>query len=141
MVLYTTAAQASKGGTAGIEALIDLAIAESNQAYGNSQIGSSLRLVAAHEVPYNETADIITDLVRLQDKTDGSATAGIVAGGPALSRPGLAQRGLAPLDLGQDAEDRRRKEANLHDGMGFTYRKPERSTDPTRAGATGLEMS
>jgi len=71
LVAYTPAARNSRGGTAGIKAMIDLAVAETNQAYLNSQIHTSLNLVMAAEVSYVESGDIGTDLFRLQDKTDG----------------------------------------------------------------------
>jgi len=71
LVVYTPAARNSRGGTAGIKALIELAIAESNQAYQNSLIHTSLNLVMAAEVNYSESTDIITDLFRLQNKSDG----------------------------------------------------------------------
>lgn len=52
-----------------------------------------------------------------------------------LAHDGIHHVGVTTADVLTDTlhELRRRKEANLHDGMGFTYRKPERSTDPTRA--------
>lgn len=48
---------------------------------------------------------------------------------------GLAAVGIAPAGPWPDARQRleERRAAGLHGGMSFTYRNPERSTDPTRA--------
>ncbi len=51
------------------------------------------------------------------------------------SRHGITHLGVAPagvLDRARTALHDR-KDAGLHAGMGFTYRKPDRSTDPQRA--------
>ena len=47
----------------------------------------------------------------------------------------ITRLGVAPADVldRARAEILRRKAAGLHAGMGFTYRNPERSTDPQRA--------
>jgi Metallo-peptidase family M12/Calx-beta domain len=71
MVLYTTAAKTGAGGAAGIQSQIDLAIAEANTCYSNSQIGVQLNLVYRGEVSYSETANASTDLGHLQNPTDG----------------------------------------------------------------------
>ena len=71
LVAYTPQARANRGGTAGINALIDLAIAETNQAYQNSQINTRLNLVLAAETNYSESGDIFVDLTRFQKKSDG----------------------------------------------------------------------
>ena len=70
MVVYTNAARASAGGTASMQTLIDLAIANANTAYANSGIPQRVRLVHTAEVTYTET-DGNTDLFRLQNPTDG----------------------------------------------------------------------
>ena len=70
LVVYTPASRV-RYGQAGIESLIDLAVAETNQAYTNSQISTQLRLVYKGEVNYAETTSIDTDLARLKGKTDG----------------------------------------------------------------------
>lgn len=48
---------------------------------------------------------------------------------------GLSAFGVAPADVLDRSrqEIHRRRAANLHDGMQFTYRNPDRSTDPSRA--------
>jgi epoxyqueuosine reductase len=48
---------------------------------------------------------------------------------------GLTHMGVAPAGVLQRARTalHERKEAGLHAGMGFTYRNPDRSTDPGRA--------
>ena len=57
-------------------------------------------------------------------------------------RAGLAAVGVAPVERfeGTRRDLRERRAAGLHDGMQFTYRNPERSTDPGRilAGARAL---
>ncbi|MBZ0166254.1 MAG: hypothetical protein K8I00_05555, partial [Candidatus Omnitrophica bacterium] len=45
MVLYTPAARTAMGGVAGIESLADLSVIETNQAYANSGITTTLNLV------------------------------------------------------------------------------------------------
>ncbi len=71
MLIYTPQARAAQGGTAAMEALIDLALAETNQAYAQSGVLQRVRLVARHEVAYTESASIITDLARLTLTSDG----------------------------------------------------------------------
>ena len=48
---------------------------------------------------------------------------------------GITRLGVAPAAVLDRAREQlqRRKAAGLHAGMGFTYRNPERSTDPSRA--------
>ncbi len=69
MVVYTPAARVAQGGTSAMLSLINLAISETNTAYGNSSIVQRVRLVHAAEVSLTES-DIGTDLERLTD-TDG----------------------------------------------------------------------
>lgn len=71
MVVYTPAARSAAGGTSAMLALIDVAVAETNQAYVNSDIDTSLRLVHAAEIAYTESGSFSTDLDRLQDTNDG----------------------------------------------------------------------
>ena len=70
MVVYTPAARAAQGGTAAIEALIALAVIETNQAYSNSGIDLSITLAHVAEVDYTESGSFETDLIRLQDPDD-----------------------------------------------------------------------
>ncbi len=51
------------------------------------------------------------------------------------ARHGITRCGVAPAGVMQRARTEllRRKEAGLHDGMQFTYKNPERSTDPSLA--------
>ena len=70
-VVYTPAARKAAGGTAAIEAVIDLMIAETNQAYAASGVRHNMALVAWAEVPYAETGDSSIDLDRLRDPSDG----------------------------------------------------------------------
>lgn len=71
MVVYTPAARAAAGGTAAIENLIALGVAETNIAYANSQVPVRLRLVHTSEISYTEAGDIAVDLSRLRAPTDG----------------------------------------------------------------------
>ena len=69
-VVYTPAAREAAGGAAGIEAEIDLWIAETNEAYAASGVQQRLALVARSEVPYAETNGF-RDVRRLADPSDG----------------------------------------------------------------------
>ena len=67
MVVYTPIARNAAGGTAAIETLIDLFVAEANDAYQNSLIGMQLNLVYAGEVDYDETASHLSALTNQDD--------------------------------------------------------------------------
>ena len=69
-VVYTPAAREAAGGAAGIEAEIDLWIAETNEAYAASGVQQRLALVGRSEVPYTETHGY-QDVDRLADPSDG----------------------------------------------------------------------
>ena len=71
LVVYTAQARNAQGGTDGIEALIALAEAETNQAYVNSLIGTSVRVVQTVEVDYTETGNSAADRNRLVAVDDG----------------------------------------------------------------------
>ncbi len=68
-VVYTPAAREAAGGAAGIEAEIDLWIAETNQAYATSGVRQRLALMGRSEAAYEEAGPI--DLDRLVDPEDG----------------------------------------------------------------------
>ena len=70
MVLWTPKARTAAGGVAGIQSLIDLAVANANTAYANSGVTQRIRLVYSQEVNYTE-AGIDTDLSRLTIGGDG----------------------------------------------------------------------
>jgi hypothetical protein len=70
MVVYTNGARASVGGTAAMQSLIDLALANANTAYANSGVTQRVRLVHTAEVTYTE-AGSNTDLNRLMTPGDG----------------------------------------------------------------------
>lgn len=70
LVGWTPAAEAKAGGANLIEARIDLAIAFTNDAFRRSGIFTSLNLVGAERVDYEETYSNL-DLFRLQDPQDG----------------------------------------------------------------------
>ena len=61
-VVYTPAAREAAGGAAAIESVIDLLIAETNQAYAESGVRHRMALAARSEVPYKETGDSFIDL-------------------------------------------------------------------------------
>ena len=70
-VVYTPAARAAAGGPAGIEAVIDLMVAETNHAFEASGVGHRIALVARSEVAYTESGEGRVDLVRLGNPSDG----------------------------------------------------------------------
>ena len=71
MVVYTPLAKHREGGRAAIEALIDLFVAETNQAYANSGVIHRINLMLREEVGYTEDGDSIIDLGRLSNGSDG----------------------------------------------------------------------
>ena len=70
-VVYTPAAREAAGGAAAIEAVIDLMVSETNQAYEASGVRHRVALADRSEVQYSETGDSSLDLGRLQDPADG----------------------------------------------------------------------
>ena len=71
MVMYTSLAKHREGGRAAIEALIDLFVVETNQAFGNSGVIHRLRMVLRDEVDYiEEGGDSLTDIYRFQGDSD-----------------------------------------------------------------------
>ena len=70
VVVYTPAAREEAGGAAEIAAVIDLMIAETNQAFAESGVGHRVALVASSEVSYTEAGDG-RDIDRLADPSDG----------------------------------------------------------------------
>ena len=71
LVVYTPAARQAEGGTVAMEALIDLSLAETNTAFGNSLINTRLRLAHAAEVAYDESIGMSDTLYRLREPADG----------------------------------------------------------------------
>ena len=71
-VFYTSAARESAGGIDEIETVIDLMVAETNQAYRTSGVHQRIRLVAVEEVVgYTESGESLTDIRRLRLRSDG----------------------------------------------------------------------
>ncbi len=70
LVLYTPAARAAIGTTSAVQQRIQLAVAETNTGYGNSQVTTRVRLVHAQEVAYTESS-FSADLARLRTASDG----------------------------------------------------------------------
>lgn len=71
LVVWTPAARSAQGGTAAMEALINLAVVETNQAYANSGIAPRVSLAHMEEVAYTESGNFSTDLSRLRSTSDG----------------------------------------------------------------------
>jgi len=71
MVVYSATTRTAAGGTAAMQSLIDLAVAETNQSYINSGINQRIRLVHTAEVSYTETGSLNDALSCITDKTDG----------------------------------------------------------------------
>ena len=67
-VFYTPAARRAEGGTTAIEALIDLMIAETNQAYADSEVIQRVRLVSRDAVDYTEAATSLDDVYALTER-------------------------------------------------------------------------
>ena len=72
MVMYTPLAKRYEGGRASIEALIDLFVAETNQAFAKSGVTHRINLVLRDEVDYiEEGGDFLTDIYRFRGDSDG----------------------------------------------------------------------
>lgn len=72
LIGYTAAARSEAGGTAGMLAEIDLAVASANLAYQNSEVDIDLVLVHAMYIAYSETGNASTDLTNWRFDGDGS---------------------------------------------------------------------
>lgn len=70
LVVYTPAASA-KYGQATLESMIQNAVVAANQAYLNSNIDITLRLVGLQEIAYTETGNMQTSLDDLRGTSDG----------------------------------------------------------------------
>lgn len=71
LVVYDDAAEQSAGGAVAMQALIDLAVSETNANYANSGVNQRIKLVHAEKVTYDETGfDWVTTLYRLTNKND-----------------------------------------------------------------------
>jgi len=71
LVVYTNLARAAAGGTAAMNALVDLGVLETNDAYYNSGVYQRINLVYKGEVDYAEPGHIYTALDDLTYKYDG----------------------------------------------------------------------
>jgi hypothetical protein len=71
LVFYTPLARAGAGGTAAIEAEANLFIAQSNDAYANSQIGLQINMVHLEEIDYDESGTYSGHLASLANPGDG----------------------------------------------------------------------
>ncbi len=70
LVVYTPAVE-SLYGSEGNDALIILAVAETNQAYINSNMTTRVNLAGVYRTNYIESGDMLTDLTRLSTPNDG----------------------------------------------------------------------
>lgn len=70
LALYTPASL-NRYKLSGVEALIQLAITETNQSYLNSGVNPRVRLAHMAGVDYTESSGMGTDLIRLRSMTDG----------------------------------------------------------------------
>jgi hypothetical protein len=70
IVAYTADAKAQAGD---IDALIQLAIDETNQGYANSGVGTRVTLAHKYQTSYREAGDVGSDLGRFRGKGDGAA--------------------------------------------------------------------
>lgn len=70
MVVYTDDAREAEGGTTALEALIDLAVDETNKAYERSEVIQRLNLVHTSEAIYDETGNAEKDLQCIQNTSD-----------------------------------------------------------------------
>ncbi len=71
MVVYTAQAKNRQGGIDGMEALIFLAVEETNIGFDNSSVDTSVGLVHVAEVSYTESGNLQTDRDRLKNPSDG----------------------------------------------------------------------
>lgn len=77
LVVYTPNARNAAGGTNAIQALINLAVAETNTGYDNSDVNFDMRLVHTQEVAYTEHLgapagdEFSNALTEITSKTDG----------------------------------------------------------------------
>ncbi|HSD26842.1 MAG TPA: M12 family metallo-peptidase [Vicinamibacteria bacterium] len=71
LVVYTPAARAAAGGTPAMLSQVNLAVAETNTGYANSNVVQRLRLAGTAEVGYTESGDVSEDLDRLTATGDG----------------------------------------------------------------------
>ena len=70
LVAYTPNAKSRMGGKAGMEALIQMGVADTNRAFSDSGVGATVRLAGIMEVSKNETS-FHSDLSRLKGRNDG----------------------------------------------------------------------
>lgn len=71
LVVYTADSREAAGGAAALEALIDLAAGDTNTAFTDSEIDTSVNVVHRQEIAYAETGDWEIDGPRLVETDDG----------------------------------------------------------------------
>ncbi len=69
LVVATNAAVAAYGGN--MQSLVQLAVAESNQGYANSNVGITMQLAGYETTSYTESGNFTTDLTRFRNTSDG----------------------------------------------------------------------
>ena len=70
-VIWTSSAKEMFGGTGSVQASIDLAVVETNDAYAASGAAQRIRLVGTVQADYDEPGDIEIHLRRLVNRSDG----------------------------------------------------------------------
>ena len=71
MVVWTKKAQDAVGGRESMNALVDLAILETNLGYESSLVNTRLRLVYKSKISYDESTDFGGHLSRIAGTNDG----------------------------------------------------------------------
>jgi len=71
MLVYTPAARIAAGGTTAVQDLVAGYVDSANDIYADSGVAHRLRLVHTEEVTYTESGNLITDLARLKNPSDG----------------------------------------------------------------------
>jgi hypothetical protein len=71
VIAYTPESRTNNGGVAGMNAVINAAVAKANLAFANSQAGIVLRVVYTVEVAYTSVGNLGADLGAMQSASDG----------------------------------------------------------------------
>jgi hypothetical protein len=71
LIVYTAQSRINNGGVAGMNAVINAAVAKANLAYRNSLVSMFIRVAHTAETSYTASGSLGTDLGRLQNASDG----------------------------------------------------------------------
>lgn len=72
LVVYTSGARSGAGGVTGMQAMVDVAMAEANVALENSLVPARFQLVHCAEIDYSDTEDLHEVLDRLEEDDEES---------------------------------------------------------------------